>query len=74
MLNKFVIVVPCFNEEKRFNENYFNKMVSIRDTFWIFVDDGSTDPTGEILKKFCNKKNTFNGSNLILYGPWDTIL
>jgi glycosyltransferase involved in cell wall biosynthesis len=58
MLNKFVIVVPCFNEEKRFNENYFNKMVSIRDTFWIFVDDGSTDSTGEILKKFCNKKNT----------------
>ena len=58
MINKVVIVVPCFNEETRFNENYFNKLISIQNTFWIFVDDGSTDCTSEILRRFSNKKNT----------------
>ena len=59
MINKFVMIVPCFNEETRFKESYFKDLTIIRNTLWIFVDDGSTDLTAKKLKKFCNKKNTF---------------
>jgi glycosyltransferase involved in cell wall biosynthesis len=58
MRNKIVIIVPCFNEEKRFNRNYFNELASIQNTFWVFVDDGSTDHTGEVLKNISSKTNT----------------
>jgi dolichyl-phosphate beta-glucosyltransferase len=57
MINEFVIIVPCFNEETRFKESYFDELTTIRNTFWIFVDDGSTDSTGKKLRKFCNKQN-----------------
>jgi glycosyltransferase involved in cell wall biosynthesis len=43
--NKIVIVVPCFNEAKRLNFFYFNRLSKLKSTFWIFVDDGSTDDT-----------------------------
>lgn len=52
-----LMVVPCFNEESRFDPNYFQELCSIGGTFWFFVDDGSTDATSDILTKFCIKKN-----------------
>ena len=58
MIKKYVIVVPCFNEEERFNEVYFNQLTNIRNTFWVFVNDGSTDDTGYKLEGFSKKKNT----------------
>lgn len=58
--NKIVIIVPCFNEEDRLNLVYFNKLSTIQNTIWIFVDDGSTDNTGKILKNFSKETNVMN--------------
>jgi dolichyl-phosphate beta-glucosyltransferase len=52
------IVVPCYNESNRFNFDYFEDLTKIKKTRWIFVNDGSSDQTSEILKAFCNKPNT----------------
>lgn len=52
------IVIPCFNESDRFDTSYFNRLVQIKNTFWVFVDDGSTDSTSLVLANFCNKHNT----------------
>lgn len=55
---KILIVVPCFNEEKRFDLDYFNQLVKIKSTTWLFVDDGSKDTTLGVLSNFCLRSNT----------------
>ena len=57
MSNKVVIIVPCFNEAKRLNRNYFETLSNINNTLWIFVDDGSTDNTVQILQELSKKPN-----------------
>ena len=52
-----VVIVPCFNEEKRFNSKYFDKLVAIEGTEWLLVDDGSVDDTFNILTKYCSNQN-----------------
>lgn len=44
------IVVPCYNEALRWNKEYWSTMLEIPDAHWIFVDDGSTDNTLELIK------------------------
>lgn len=76
MNNKVVIIIPCFNEAERLNFSYFNILSRIKSVVWVFVDDGSTDDTSKILKKYSNKKNILNikinhnvgKSNAIVYG------
>ena len=46
---KYLFIVPCYNESKRWNKDYWEKMVSLLDTFWVFVDDGSTDNTQNLI-------------------------
>jgi glycosyltransferase involved in cell wall biosynthesis len=47
-----VLVVPCFNEENRFPVNYWQEILNANsDISWIFVNDGSTDKTIELLKE-----------------------
>ena len=49
------IIVPCFNEAGRFNPEYWKEIIA--DSLfveWIFVDDGSTDNTFEILSDLSN--------------------
>lgn len=47
-----VIVVPCFNEEARFDSSQFSSFIqSTDDVRFLFVNDGSTDGTGEMLRK-----------------------
>jgi glycosyltransferase involved in cell wall biosynthesis len=57
MNSKVVIIIPCFNEAERINLSYFNILCRLNSTAWVFVDDGSTDGTSKILKKYSNKKN-----------------
>jgi dolichyl-phosphate beta-glucosyltransferase len=62
MTTKVLLVVPCFNEENRFDINYWKRLASLGEGIEIvFVDDGSTDSTPKILNDFC--QNT--GTNLI---------
>jgi len=51
-MNKIILVVPCYNEERRFNNDYFNSILKSREIFLMFVNDGSNDNTQEILMKF----------------------
>jgi glycosyltransferase involved in cell wall biosynthesis len=48
------MVVPCYNEEKRLNLEYWNELADIVGTKWIFVNDGSTDKTLNFLKGIKN--------------------
>lgn len=56
-ISDVVIIVPCFNEEKRFNKNYFDELVVTKGSEWLFVDDGSDDNTFNILSNFCSSQN-----------------
>lgn len=53
----FLIVVPCFNEESRWNRNYWNAMLQLPNVDWLFVDDGSSDKTPEILSQISANNN-----------------
>ena len=46
---RHLFIVPCYNESKRWNKTYWEKMVSLSNTFWVFVDDGSTDNTQNLI-------------------------
>lgn len=51
-VRKTAIVVPCYNEENRLKTSKFLAFASWeKDIFFIFVNDGSTDGTGRVLKK-----------------------
>ena len=52
------LVVPCFNEADRWSEDYWAGMVERTNARYVFVDDGSTDATGELLADFAGRHNT----------------
>lgn len=52
------LVVPCFNEADRWSEGYWADMVSRTNADFVFVDDGSSDDTGELLADFADRLNT----------------
>lgn len=55
---KIALVVPCFNEANRINALYWNSIFQrIDSTLWVFVDDGSSDNTLEILNSFSEAGN-----------------
>lgn len=43
------IVVPLYNEETRFDVNYWNTIITTRQFLFLFVNDGSTDNTNLVL-------------------------
>ena len=49
-----VIVVPCFNEERRIEESAFLRVVATDQIRLLFVDDGSTDHTGRVLARMAD--------------------
>lgn len=53
---KILLVVPCYNEEERLNQDKFldslNKNPNLN---WLFVNDGSTDNTLNVLEEIVNK-------------------
>lgn len=46
---KNCLVVPLYNEESRFNLDYWNEVIVNSSFYFLFVDDGSTDGTASIL-------------------------
>ncbi len=50
-------VVPCFNEYSRWNHEYWDKLLKIDNAKWLFVDDGSTDNTFEIISLYAQEPN-----------------
>jgi len=55
---KTLVVVPCFNESSRFNPEYWLKMDTFESIDWLFVDDGSTDRTREIIEDYLHSSST----------------
>lgn len=51
-------MVPCYNEAERWNEEYWSSMLNDEQFQWIFVNDGSSDHTSTLLKKYLKYKNT----------------
>jgi len=59
--DQIAIVIPFFNEQDRFNERYFEMLASwsFYGIHFLLVDDGSTDNTSDLLKKFSAKHKRF---------------
>lgn len=54
MDKRIAVIVPCFNEEHRFPFEYWKKIVGTENEInWLFIDDGSSDRTFEILQDIC---------------------
>lgn len=54
------ILVPCYNEENRFDSGHFMQYINDHKNWdFYFVDDGSTDKTGLILKQFVEGPNSY---------------
>ncbi|MGY8805426.1 MAG: glycosyltransferase family 2 protein, partial [bacterium] len=52
-MSRISIVVPCYNEAKRFDEGAFARALGeVPSLDFIFVDDGSVDETLAILRAF----------------------
>ncbi len=55
-MQKTIIIVPCYNEEKRLNTLAFSDFVRVYpDIDFMFVNDGSTDNTRRVIQEFCKK-------------------
>ena len=50
---ELVVVVPCFNEGRRLRAEGFKALLQDAGTCVLFVDDGSTDDTAEVLASVC---------------------
>lgn len=54
MSKRIAIIVPCFNEEHRFPIQYWREIVRTENEVkFLFIDDGSSDRTFEILQEVC---------------------
>lgn len=53
-MSSISLVVPCFNEAKRFNVSYWTGISEIEEIHLVFVDDGSKDRTRSLLTEFAS--------------------
>jgi glycosyltransferase involved in cell wall biosynthesis len=56
-MSDVLIVVPCYNEADRLKLSVFAEFLDTHgDTGFVFVDDGSTDSTGRILRDWASER------------------
>ncbi|MGV8086569.1 MAG: glycosyltransferase family 2 protein, partial [Candidatus Woesearchaeota archaeon] len=56
MKNSYIIISPCKNEEKNITEVISSVLnQTIKPKLWVIVNDGSTDNSLKIIKKFAKK-------------------
>src|SRR5262245_34073509 len=48
-----IVVIPCFNEAKRLDVRAFVEHAMREDHALLFVNDGSSDGTGDLLDELC---------------------
>lgn len=64
-MTKCAIIIPCYNEAERLELEQFSRFLEQHSEFsFLFVNDGSSDNTGALLKEFCS--NYSNASFLEL--------
>lgn len=59
-LQEILLVVPCYNESKRWDSNYWKELSEIVGLRLLFVNDGSTDDTENLIRNV-----TFDYVNLV---------
>lgn len=60
-MHKTIIVIPCFNEERRIDLINLKHLLEDQNIQLLFVDDGSTDGTAAVISEFCasHKEQTY---------------
>jgi len=62
---KTLIIIPCYNEEKRLNLKKFSDFLEYnKDVFLLFINDGSSDNTYLLIKQFTEK---FINADILTY-------
>jgi glycosyltransferase involved in cell wall biosynthesis len=64
MVSRKLLVIPCFNEELRWNQEYWNMLASLPYLHMLFVNDGSSDKTAELIKILCNNYHSVKSLTL----------
>ncbi len=54
-MQKIALLIPCYNEEFRLQENHVASLLEETTIAIYFLNDGSTDNTGTIIEKICNQ-------------------
>jgi glycosyltransferase involved in cell wall biosynthesis len=52
-MQKVGLIIPCYNEARRFDAQGFLALAGLPDVTLVFVNDGSTDDTEAVLRRFC---------------------
>ena len=67
------LVIPFFNESKRFDPQYFQALFEMEDSYWVLVDDGSEDDTYLKLKEFSSIPNVTILNNQMNLGKAESV-
>jgi len=57
LINRLTLVVPVFNESESWQKEYWIAAVSKSNIDWIFVNDGSSDNSQELIEEICLYEN-----------------
>lgn len=64
MISEKLLIVPCFNEELRWNWKYWNKLAGLPYLQLLFVNDGSSDKTAELINSICREHHSVSSLSL----------
>jgi len=57
-VSSVALVVPCFNEARRLDTEYWNSISAMSNVSLVFVNDGSSDRTADLLGEFSATQNS----------------